>query len=378
MSLNDRDSLLAAILAHPEEDTPRLMFADWLKDNGDTDRGEFVRLQVEAAHAEPFSPEALGMERAAQQLLERHGGAWARHVAERAVGWRFSRGFVEHAAVNPAVFARDAAALFAAEPVRSLQVARFAFTTPLAPLDAFFNLPQMARVARLDFAGFARLPDEFEAFAVAFKVASPRLDRLTDLGLRNSAVQPQWLRALLAGGELPALAGLDLAENVHLSRVLAEALPRVPHRRFTRLDLSYIVFKSDEISKALGSRCVRELEELRLVWRGGSAGPGALTHLNLGWTIPWERLRLLDLDGQGVGDEGVGDMVKELCRRPALAPLRWLGLANNNIGTGAVRALVDSDESRLKLYHLDVRDNRLTAAHRAALKERFPDASLQA
>ena len=28
--LSDRDALLAAIRANPEEDTPRLMFADWL------------------------------------------------------------------------------------------------------------------------------------------------------------------------------------------------------------------------------------------------------------------------------------------------------------------------------------------------------------
>jgi uncharacterized protein (TIGR02996 family) len=46
---SDRDSLLAAIRAHPEEDTPRLMFADWLEEHGDEVRAEFVRLQCELA-----------------------------------------------------------------------------------------------------------------------------------------------------------------------------------------------------------------------------------------------------------------------------------------------------------------------------------------
>src|SRR5687768_2731314 len=45
--LSDRDALLAAIRANPEEDPPRLVFADWLDENGDPGRAEFVRLQCE-------------------------------------------------------------------------------------------------------------------------------------------------------------------------------------------------------------------------------------------------------------------------------------------------------------------------------------------
>jgi len=42
--MNDGDALLKAILAHPEEDTPRLIYADWLQENGQHDRAEFIRL----------------------------------------------------------------------------------------------------------------------------------------------------------------------------------------------------------------------------------------------------------------------------------------------------------------------------------------------
>ena len=366
--MTDRDALLAAILAHPDEDTPRLMFADWLKDNGEADRGEFVRLQVEAAHAEPFSPAARELDAAAQRLLDRHTSAWTRHVTERVVGCQFARGFVEHAAVNAATATRDLAALLAAEPVRSLQVVRFAFTTAAVSLDAFFGIPQLARVARLDFSTLGAHADYFDRLA-----ACPHLGALTDLNLRTSPVQPAWLRAVLVGRTLPALAGLDLADDVHLGLVLAEALPAASHRRFKRLDLSYVRFLSDGIREVLAARCVREVEELRLAWRG-SAGAGPLTHLNLGWSIPWDRLRVLDVDGQGIGDEGVREIASEACRRPALAPLRWLDAANNGLTAEAVRALVNSDAARLNLFHLDVRNNRLTAAHRAALQERFPDA----
>jgi uncharacterized protein (TIGR02996 family) len=42
-----RDGLLAAICAHPDEDTPRLVYADWLDEYGDAvdrARAEFIRV----------------------------------------------------------------------------------------------------------------------------------------------------------------------------------------------------------------------------------------------------------------------------------------------------------------------------------------------
>lgn len=366
--MNDRDSLRAAVFEHPDEDMPRLMYADWLQENGQHERGQFVRLQVEGAHAEPYSPQAREYEAAAQQLLERNGGAWTRHIAERVIGWRFVRGFIEHAAVNAATFARDAGALFAAEPIRSLQIVRFAFTAAPTPLDALFNAPQLTRVTRLDFSQLRNNADYFDQLS-----GCPRLGALADLNLRDSPVQVPWLRTLLAGPALPALAALNLADSVHLSRVLTEALPRADHRKLTKLDLSYIPFKSDEIQKLFASRCTRGLEELRLAWRPQS-GPGPLTYLDLGFAIPWERLRLLDLEGQGVGDDGVREIVTELGRRRHPAPLRWLGLVKNGLRADAVRALVNASETHLKLYHLDLRENGLTSGHRAALEDRFPEA----
>jgi uncharacterized protein (TIGR02996 family) len=42
-------ALLAAILAHPDQDDPRLVYADWFDDNGEPDRSAFIRAQVELA-----------------------------------------------------------------------------------------------------------------------------------------------------------------------------------------------------------------------------------------------------------------------------------------------------------------------------------------
>lgn len=47
---------LAEIIAHPEDDTPRLIYADWLEEQGQVERGaEFIRVQVALAveHTQP-------------------------------------------------------------------------------------------------------------------------------------------------------------------------------------------------------------------------------------------------------------------------------------------------------------------------------------
>jgi uncharacterized protein (TIGR02996 family) len=45
----DRAGFMAKIIAEPEEDTHRLAYADWLDENGEPDRAEFIRVQCELA-----------------------------------------------------------------------------------------------------------------------------------------------------------------------------------------------------------------------------------------------------------------------------------------------------------------------------------------
>src|SRR5262249_53214424 len=40
-------AFLAAIRENPDDDTPRLAFADWLAENGEPERGELIRAQVQ-------------------------------------------------------------------------------------------------------------------------------------------------------------------------------------------------------------------------------------------------------------------------------------------------------------------------------------------
>lgn len=49
----EEQGFLAAIRANPADDTARLVYADWLQENGQEARAEFIRVQVELAKIDP-------------------------------------------------------------------------------------------------------------------------------------------------------------------------------------------------------------------------------------------------------------------------------------------------------------------------------------
>ncbi len=52
--MNEREAMLAAILADPEADLPRLMYADWLEEYGsDPKRAELIRIQCDPLYSLP-------------------------------------------------------------------------------------------------------------------------------------------------------------------------------------------------------------------------------------------------------------------------------------------------------------------------------------
>jgi uncharacterized protein (TIGR02996 family) len=366
--MTDRDALYRAICADPDDDTPRLAFADWCDEAGQPERAAFVRAQIEATHAEPFSPQARDAESRAYSLLVVHFNEWAGGLADRSPEVRFRRGFVEHVAFQSGAFLRHADAVFEAEPVRSLRLTRYPNWQELGSLLPVFESPHLRRIRRLDFTGFPDfMVEEYAALA-----GCPHLAGLRELSLANTPVPPHWLAEFLTGTALPELTGLDLADAAHVGPCLAEALPRVGHRHFRRFHLSGVTsLNSDQLRHILASRCLKGVEELRLEWRGRPGEAGPLFHLDLGWVLPWERLAALDVSGHGVGLDGV----LAITRTREAAGLRWLRLANSALSSEAVRTLTDA--KHLNLNHLDVRRNGLTPGDLARLKARFPDAVIE-
>jgi len=71
-------SFLEAARQAPEDNTPRLVLADWLEDHDDPIRAEFIRLQCRLAPGSPplTLTERCDLEAQYQHLLSRHGGVW--------------------------------------------------------------------------------------------------------------------------------------------------------------------------------------------------------------------------------------------------------------------------------------------------------------
>ncbi len=361
--------MLAAIRAAPDDDLPRLVYADWLEENGvDADRAAFIRAQIDAARAEPFSPAARDADARAEKLFQSvNRENWTEPLRGKVLDCRFERGFVEHAVVDVAQFADVVDALFDSEPVRSLQVVRPSPSVSEyeVPLEPFFAVPRLAQLTSLDLQGIEMIFDDCEKLAEC-----PNLLGLAHLSLRSNPIDPPWLRRALESKTWPNLTSLDLADNSHLGPAISRAFRNADHRRFTRLDLSGVAFESQDLKRALACDCVSEVEELHMRWYGGDDRPGPITHLELGWVIPWERLRLIDLEGQGIGAEGI----RELLNHEHAHSVRRLGLARNHLGQTGIHLLMEA--TGLHLYYLDVRYNDLRPKDALALQKRFPEAQI--
>jgi uncharacterized protein (TIGR02996 family) len=91
--MTDEPALLAAIHAHPDEDTPRLAYADWLDEHDRPERAAFIRLQCDPARSADDPDEA---EFLVAELEERHRTQWLAGLPRFPwVTWEFRRGFPE-------------------------------------------------------------------------------------------------------------------------------------------------------------------------------------------------------------------------------------------------------------------------------------------
>src|SRR5215467_9177428 len=124
-TMSDHDALLAAILADPADDTARLVYADWLSENGESDRGEFIRVEIELARTPPHTEDD---ERRRQTLLTRrdellklHRAAWLAPFLPSGKDASFERGFVKSLDVPAHTFLQHAERWFAITPLTEVK-----------------------------------------------------------------------------------------------------------------------------------------------------------------------------------------------------------------------------------------------------------------
>jgi uncharacterized protein (TIGR02996 family) len=242
----DRRAFLQAIREAPEDDAPRLVFADWLEEHGageaDRDRAEFIRVQCELARLHYGSPESTArgpaLQRREAELSARHQTAWTAELnlpPNRATRCRFRRGMVARLSCSVRYFVDHADALLDAAPLEAVWLRRAYFgnvtepascrafarlpgvefltgETPAPVIAQFFEAVPVSRLRSVDLttlvvyshspAWHTRNVDLAEALA-----RCPGLAGLRRLRLRHSGVGDEGARALARS---PHLAGLEL------------------------------------------------------------------------------------------------------------------------------------------------------------------------
>ena len=89
------DALFQAILDNPEEDAPRLVYADWLEEHDQAERAQFIRLQIDLARLPEGAPGRTELEVRQLPVLRSRRPDWVGPLADLVDGWTFRRGFVE-------------------------------------------------------------------------------------------------------------------------------------------------------------------------------------------------------------------------------------------------------------------------------------------
>ncbi len=319
------DALLADIVAHPDDDTPRLVYADWLSENGQEERAELIRVQIERTRLPEWDTAQVRLRLREMALLRQHGKKWMAALPKlRGVTWSgFRRGFVGEARFTSFITLRSqAAACWAATPVEALSI-----RWPRSGEDA---------------ASLPPIPGLRELSINAPLISAPDAGRLADAPLL-STVRVLDIRGHYLGAD-------------NFARLMAS--PHLGVLRAIRMPGNYIGGGGID---ALRGAAVPSLEELDLAEESGYGAYGrygedpVITSEAMESLATWPglaRVRSLRLSGNEAGRAGL----RALLRSPFVGRLKELALRTNSLTAAALKELAEA-RAGLRLDALDVGEN---------------------
>jgi uncharacterized protein (TIGR02996 family) len=312
---------LGDIVANIDDDTPRLVYADWLTENGRDDRAEFIRVQVERARLPAWDAAQVRLRLREQELLAQHGEAWLAELpAIVGAKWEgFRRGIVAEVSFASFEAMRQSAhACRAVAPVEAVTV-----RWP-RKREAEGQTSPIAELRELSLTGRPDREEEIIWLADSPQLATLR--RLTARGLWSDA-----LTRLVASPHLAALKALRLPAN-NLGNAGIRAM--------------------------VGAAALTGLEELDLSGRGVAEiyEEDPLVHLPgmealAGWA-GLATVRSLTLSRNEMGRPGL----RTLLRSPRAAALKELSLRGCRLDGQAIAEFADALQG-LRLEALDVGEN---------------------
>lgn len=205
--------LFAAVCAAPDDDAPRLAYADHVE-KAEPEYAEFIRLQIARANEERIRKVPRGhMGPRELELWHRNYATWGRYIQryvrdardpfEFDQGWEFERGFVAFVRMEPENFIALGERLFRMAPVQHADL--YDGTEPVRPL---FDSPFLARLDSLSLWRTGLTDDDAIAMA-----ACEALSRATWLDLRQNKIGERGVRALAASPYMSNKVVVDLSGN---------------------------------------------------------------------------------------------------------------------------------------------------------------------
>src|SRR5262245_11210901 len=175
-------AFLRSILASPDDDAPRLVYADWLDENGDPNRAEFIRLQIRLARSPAGDPDFAELKARADDLGRTHHVEWLNQLPYwPGVHWEiFDRGFISAARFEtPEAFFESAPDVFRAAPIKEVRLHGYYY-------------PDAARLAESRHLFGVKILDLNDGNRIGSKgvellMESPQLARLQELRLARNA-----------------------------------------------------------------------------------------------------------------------------------------------------------------------------------------------
>jgi uncharacterized protein (TIGR02996 family) len=346
------EGLLRAIQDDPDDDLPRLVLADWLDDQGEGARAEFVRVQLELARG-GAGPARQRLRFRETELLRDNVARWLGPFADTDPPvWRYERGTAV-VRLHTMSLLQEGTLPLAAEWFPRGWVLDLTLHGQALDLPRLFGQPWLAQLYRLALEEVELGQEALHALA-----GCPLLARLRGLRLAQTALHGG-VGLLAQSSRLAGLVGLDLSDNPLTLSDIQDVGRAFPALR--RLNLSYRPLRREHIDALLAGERLEDLTSLQLercsLWGElvghlvSSPRLAALEELNLNRN--WLR---------GGGGEAVAGS-------PHLANLRRLGLRNTGLHGAGGTALARSPHlQRLEL--LDVWDSQVGRAL-LRLRERF-------
>ena len=246
---NGLNPFLDEVLKCPNDDGPKLIYADWLEEQG-TPRGEFIRVQCELAQTDRMDARYFDLVERSDTLLGEYREQWAGELKQDIRKAEFHHGFIDTITIRARAFAKEADELFRATPVHWVRfnyvkgagatLADIAALRNIRSLDlSRLKIPHEDLVSLVSSPHFAELQDlnlTYQQFPLRREVgaalsAPQRFGALRTLDVMGNDYAIGFLDSLVSGDGFPNLEKLAIGADYREQRLLGLGRLTAPNLR---------------------------------------------------------------------------------------------------------------------------------------------------